>query len=435
MVHAPPGAPQLASDTGRQTFPSQHPEGHEIGSHTQTPLEHRCPGPQEGPSPQLQVPLAPHPSATIESHATQVAPPIPQVAMLRRRQSVRSQHPLGHEMSSHTQRPTSHRCPGLHGDPSPQAHSPATHESARIASQGRHSSAADPHALMLPGLQTAPAQQPSGQLVGSQLEHRPAMHSSSTGHALHSSPPVPHELGVVPGKQASPSQHPSGHEAPSQTHRPASQRWPAAQTSPAPQPSMQIDGPTGTLVHTQPSSTSQASEQPSPTSRFPSSHPSRRATTTPSPQLGGSPRWTSRRRISAETSVPLAAPAATTVPPNRPSTRAIKVDPARASGRITIKLSPSGDRERESFGRTSGANWGSPSTRPLKRSWSSSTSYVVTISTPVRPDWTLPVQLVIARPKIAMSERSSRNETLIAHPERRGFPGEEIPDRGGRRRW
>jgi hypothetical protein len=76
-THAAPLVPHCDVDAETQVDPLQHPDGHDVASHTQLPLTHRCPAPQAGPDPQRHEPPA-QPSAVEELQALQAAPPLPQ---------------------------------------------------------------------------------------------------------------------------------------------------------------------------------------------------------------------------------------------------------------------------------------------------------------------------------------------------------------------
>jgi hypothetical protein len=91
-----------------------------------------------------------------------------------------------------------------------------------------------PHAaVVLPGWQTLPWQQPLGHVEASQRNvHWPLTHESAPEHALQVLPPVPHAPFDVPAWQTPFWQHPEGHVAALQVeppeHRPALHAWPLA---------------------------------------------------------------------------------------------------------------------------------------------------------------------------------------------------------------
>jgi hypothetical protein len=76
-----PQAPLLVPAT--QFAPEQQPPGHETLSQTQLPARQRLPAAQAGELPHWQLPRLEHPSAVKPSQATQVPPPLPQVAAAR----------------------------------------------------------------------------------------------------------------------------------------------------------------------------------------------------------------------------------------------------------------------------------------------------------------------------------------------------------------
>lgn len=136
-VHAPPAQALVPQDwqarpplpqavlesPGRHTPFAQQPVGHETPLHTQAPSTHADPVGQAGPVPHVQAPAAEQPSAVKASHATQTAPPVPQVERARVRQTPPAQHPLGHEPGS--QAPPSTR--QLSEQPSPGVVLPSSH--------------------------------------------------------------------------------------------------------------------------------------------------------------------------------------------------------------------------------------------------------------------------------------------------------------------
>jgi hypothetical protein len=342
---------------GKQRSPSQHPLVHELASHTHR-FELQCwPGEHAGPAPQPQAPLAEHASDSVTSHATQLAPAMPQLPIARSRQLAPSQHPDGQELSSQMQSPATHRCPATHAVPSPHAHAPSgPQRSARIASHTRQTDPATPHALADCGKQEAPEQQPFGQLAASQPEQLPARHVSPVGHDEHASPALPHAAASFPGRQLLPSQHPDAHEVASHTHALPSQRWPAAQLGPPPQPCVQLERPLGSGMHVHPGSTVQSGAQPSPGASFPSSQASSDSTAWPSPQIAGAPRCTASTVIVPATTRTEPTPDDTIAPVAIPSTRAVKVLSAVLASRSTTMLSPSIASACGGSGRRMGAN-------------------------------------------------------------------------------
>jgi hypothetical protein len=84
---------------GKQaSLPWQQPAGHDIGSQMQLPATQRRPVSHAGAVPHWQVPVAEQPSAVAGSHATQVPPPLPQVAIEGgETQTPLAQQPLGQD--------------------------------------------------------------------------------------------------------------------------------------------------------------------------------------------------------------------------------------------------------------------------------------------------------------------------------------------------
>lgn len=282
---------------------------------------------------------------------------MPQWSVARSRQLSPEQQPDGHELASHTQSPTTQCWPAMHAGPSPHAHVPSSaHTSARIGSHVLHTPPAAPHAMGDGCRQLAPEQHPPGQVALLQPLQTPASHVSPAAHTSHARPALPHAITSVPGRHVSPSQQPLAHDVASQTHAPASQRCPAPHAGPVPQPCMQRELVVPTDVHDQPSSTVHVGEHPSLGSVFPSSHASTRSTITPSPQIAGAPRCTATTAMWPFTIGTLAAPDATTVPADRPSTRAVKIAASALSGKSTTTLSPVGERGRAGSGRMMGSN-------------------------------------------------------------------------------
>lgn len=289
--HAPPIGPQLVAAIGEHTSPSQQPDVHDEASHTHRPEAHRCPGRHDGPTPQPHAPADEHASARTGSHATQLAPAVPQLARARSWQSAPSQHPDGHDDASQMHRPAMHRCPGTHVAESPQLHVPsAAHPSERDASQTRHAAPGGPHAMGERAEHVAPEQHPLGQLAASHPLQAPAVQLSPSGHGAQARPALPHALASLPARQVSASQQPVGHESASQTQRSASQRWPTPHAGPAPHPCVHRDATPAIDAQLQPASMRQLSLQPSPGTTLPSSQSSIHSRTSPSPQTASGPR-------------------------------------------------------------------------------------------------------------------------------------------------
>lgn len=141
-----PASPQLVSPRSSQRLPTQQPLGQDVPSQMHRPPLQRCPPPQAGPSPHRQAPSGLQVSALLVSQVRQAAPGAPHADRLRPRHTLPAQHPSGHDASSQTQTPPSHRWPSPHGAVPPHRHSPVTAQvSARSASQARQAPALTPH--------------------------------------------------------------------------------------------------------------------------------------------------------------------------------------------------------------------------------------------------------------------------------------------------
>jgi hypothetical protein len=104
----PPAPHESGLSPATQAPCAQHPCGQDVPSQTQVLATQRWPRSQAGPLPHRQVPTAEQLSERV-SHATQVAPPTPQVARPRVRQAVPLQHPLAHDATSQAHRPPEQR--------------------------------------------------------------------------------------------------------------------------------------------------------------------------------------------------------------------------------------------------------------------------------------------------------------------------------------
>ena len=105
--------------------PAQQPVGHEVPSHTQVLATQRWPCAQVAPVPHRQSPAAEQLSERA-SHATQLAPALPQVVTERFEQVVPVQQPLGHEVASQAQAPLTQRWPVPQAGPAPHEQEPAS---------------------------------------------------------------------------------------------------------------------------------------------------------------------------------------------------------------------------------------------------------------------------------------------------------------------
>jgi len=112
VTQLPPPTPQLASEIAVHTAPAQQPVGHVIALHTQVPLTHCEPMPQEAFPWQVQAPLvASQPSLFFGSHGMHALPPIPQVAIEGVLQTPPEQQPLGQDCALHTHAPPTQAVP------------------------------------------------------------------------------------------------------------------------------------------------------------------------------------------------------------------------------------------------------------------------------------------------------------------------------------
>lgn len=97
-----------ASVPGRHDVPEQHPDGHDVPSHTQTQAAQRAPSAHGGPLPHAHAPAGVQRLAVCP-HLTQALPAAPQVPTARGRQVLPAQQPSGHDIASHTQAPFKQR--------------------------------------------------------------------------------------------------------------------------------------------------------------------------------------------------------------------------------------------------------------------------------------------------------------------------------------
>jgi hypothetical protein len=118
VMQVPPTGPQVDGEMVWHWLPEQHPE-HDVELHTHVPLasSHICSASHCGPLPHRHWP-ATHPVVRSGSHATQLDPPTPHVAFDDvSHRPVIEQHPLGHDVPSHTHMPSRQRCPTAHAAP------------------------------------------------------------------------------------------------------------------------------------------------------------------------------------------------------------------------------------------------------------------------------------------------------------------------------
>ncbi len=178
---------------------SQQPFGHDVESHTHCPLD--VSHSRFVPHAAHVAPLVPHEVFDSDAHASHVPLGV--------------QHPLGHEVESHTHWPASvwHSWPEGH----------AAHE----APAAPH----DPLFSSRSGSQTPRLQQPVHDETPQ--AHSPLEHASPCAQALQLTPPVPHccDDSLETETHVLPLQHP-GHDDALQTHCPLV----PLQVSPVPQP-------------------------------------------------------------------------------------------------------------------------------------------------------------------------------------------------------
>ena len=218
VAHICPGAPHaVVLSAVVQLVPLQHPDGHEVTSHTQAPLTQCCPAAHGAPLPHWHAPLlqlsvrtesqaihaiAPVPHEVTEGGETQVDPlqqPVVQVAAqpehtppvhdwppghcwqssppaphapaeLPATHALFEQQPLGQETPSQMHRPPEQRCPPGHSAVEPHIQPRAPQLSAVSGSHCTHMSAAAPQLASDGVLQVLLAQQPESQMVSSQTQ-------------------------------------------------------------------------------------------------------------------------------------------------------------------------------------------------------------------------------------------------------------------------
>ena len=402
VAQLPPLMPHLFIESPTQLFPSQHPVGHEVASHTQAPARHIWPATQAGAAPQVQAPVDEHPSACTASQPPQIAPPVPHVVSIRGLHVTPEQHPFGQvALVQLLHRPPAHDSPdgqASHAFP-PAPHeldtSPARHAPAVLQQPLGHEAASQTQVLPTqrwPTVQAGPVPHRQAPL-DEQLSER-------TSHAAQVAPAEPQVVSdrVV---QVAPSQHPPGHDVSSQMQRPAAQVCPGAHGAPAPH--MQAPAPEQALAifgshvvhnapanpqavrlrgwHTPPAqhpsghedashvrgtpSTWHLAEHPSPLVVLPSSQVSRGALTMWSPQIAGAPSVISTATSCFPTTVTGCWLLATMASPASPSTRSAIVIPMFDAGnRITADSVPVVDSARAGAGRVPGVKAGASPAQP-----------------------------------------------------------------------
>jgi hypothetical protein len=236
-----PWIPQRGPVGGEvHTLPVQHPSGHDAELQTHTPFEHVCPTAQAALAPQLQTPEGEQLSASLMlqvTHATPSVPQLPNIEVVHVSPLTPPQHPSGHEVELQMQCPATQVCPVPHGPDVPQLHAPAVEQLFALdAAQGTQAAPATPQVVNVDVSHVAPAQHPSGQLVGVQPVQVPAsLQFCSEGHAVHPEPPAPHIPVALPGSHVLPEQQPFGHEVPLHTHAPSTHTCSAVHFGPDPQ--------------------------------------------------------------------------------------------------------------------------------------------------------------------------------------------------------
>jgi hypothetical protein len=227
LPQAPPVLPAW------QVLLRQQPVPHETPSHVHCPLRHRCPAPQALPVPHMHTPADEQLSADPGVHAAHAVPCPPHAPRDGRVHEVPSQHPLGHEVASHTQTSCAQWRPALHGALLPHLHRPVPEHV--LASSGSHAMQLPPPEPQVESecsSQVCAAEQhPLGQLVASHTQSPPTHRCPSTQglfppqlhvpvdeqpspevalHATQAAPPAPH-VETVCGWHVRPEQHPDGH--------------------------------------------------------------------------------------------------------------------------------------------------------------------------------------------------------------------------------
>jgi hypothetical protein len=175
-LHCPPPAPHaVCTLPGRHAEPLQHPS-QEVESHTQLPFEQCWPDEQGGPPPQVHAPCDEHPSPRMlpapSTHAAHAPPGAAHAAPVVGDVQVPAvvQQPVGHEVASHVQAPSRHRCPTAHSPLAPQRHTPAGEQlSVRAPSHAAHWLPSVPHAAKLDVSHALPEQHPVGHEVELQM--------------------------------------------------------------------------------------------------------------------------------------------------------------------------------------------------------------------------------------------------------------------------
>jgi hypothetical protein len=174
------------------------------------------------------------------------------------------QQPPGQETPSQTQPPFWQCCPGAQAPPPPQAHPPAAEQPSAVTRlQAMQDAPPVPQAASEGALQVAPAQQPLGHDVPSQMQFPPwqrwpdphmapppqvqapdaeQLSALVVSQPTQAAPPVP-QVSTAGGLQVAPEQQPFGQLVALQPlQRPAVQVWPPGQGWQAPPPAPHAAG-------------------------------------------------------------------------------------------------------------------------------------------------------------------------------------------------
>lgn len=188
LAHAAPPAPHAAAVLPDwHVFPAQQPL-HELESHTQAPPTQCWPVAQGPFAPQLQRPASQR-SLIAGSQARHCCPGAAHAIPLVGVQTLPAQHPLGHDVASHTHAPPTQRWPAVQAAPPPQLHVPSIAQRSELTVS--HAAHAIPGAAHVVGESTshvAPLQQPLGHDVAShtqapETQRCPAPHAAPVPHA------------------------------------------------------------------------------------------------------------------------------------------------------------------------------------------------------------------------------------------------------------
>ncbi len=154
-THAAPAVPHVAGEGASQFAPAQQPDAQLADVHdVHTPDTQFC---------RL-------------GHGEHVEPPVPHAPFdVPARHWPLEQQPDGHEVPSHTHAPFTHRCPGLHAGPAPQAHVPSPAQTSAVWSHVEQAPPPVPQLVSVGVSHTPLRQHPFGQDVGvhvqTPLEH------------------------------------------------------------------------------------------------------------------------------------------------------------------------------------------------------------------------------------------------------------------------